>query len=174
METVTFDIDTTSLIAAQKWKEQISDTTSSSGAFKTTYDAIFKAIGEEEEDFLSMLGGSIVEQDDSDVEDGFLYIDESQMNTHGRPGEGVEQQDIQQQQQQQQLLRQADGVQWFNLGLIIRIIFGSFLLTNSFSSYSYRIALGVLSFLYYLLETGMAAYLIKKYLNYVSYTSYHQ
>lgn len=171
METVSFDIDASSLVAAQKWREHTGDTSSSSGTFKTTFNAIRKAIGEEERDFLSNFAEG---QDDFDDEEDFMYVDESRMNAEGRSNGGNEQQDRQQEQpQQQEQLRQADhGVQWFNLGLIVRIIFGSFLLTNSFSSYSYRIGLGILSCLYYLLETGLAAYLMKKYLNFVSSSSY--
>jgi len=58
-----------------------------------------------------------------------------------------------------------DNVNWFDFGLIVRIVFGSFLFTNSHSSYTYRIALGVLGLMYYLVESGIASYLIKKFFN---------
>ena len=169
METVSFDIDTTSLIAAQKLNQQVNATSSSSSAFTTTFNAIHKAIGKEERAILSTSIECASDQDEYEDENGFLYIDESQVNSSDPSNHENGQQD-EQQLQQQQVRYEDQGVQWFNFGLITRIVFGSFLLTNSFSSYTYRIGLGVLSCLYYLFETGIAAYLMKKYLNVVSFS----
>jgi hypothetical protein len=171
-------IDAASLQAARQWLQSMpldrhERNTETSEVFRTALSLVQTAERQKNLGVKGRLDVPIEEFDDKDdyEDDGWSTSDDE----GEEPNIYAERQELRDNEPVLVPPQVAPGerIVWFDFGLLSRIMLGMFLLISSHSSISYRIMLGVLSMAYYLLETGILFYLLKKLFNTVCHIKRH-